>query len=340
MFVLRPITQRDFSELKDIAIASGHGFTSLPVDDNVLCNKITRTEQSVARDIQQAFDETYLFVLEDTDTNRIVGTSGIEAAVGTHIPIYHYHIGKTVHYSRTLDVYNAVEVLSMCNDYTGSSEICTLYLRPEYRRSQLGRFLSRARFLFMAQHPQRFSERVIAEMRGHQDEEGNSPFWQWLQEHFFSIEFPHADRLVGLGNKEFISELMPKYPIYANLLSSDAQEVIGKVHKDTLPALKLLEKEGFENRGYVDLFDAGPTVECKFDQIDGVKQSKTAKVSIQSTEPSAIVYAICNQHTEGFRATFTNNMSFDEESGIVNISPEVAEQLNVFNQDEVRFFVL
>ena len=33
MQVLRPITVNDFAALKEIAIESGHGFTSLPVDD-------------------------------------------------------------------------------------------------------------------------------------------------------------------------------------------------------------------------------------------------------------------------------------------------------------------
>ena len=56
---------------------------------------------------------------------------------------------------------------------------------------------------------------------------------------------------------------MPKYPIYVNLLSKEAQQVINKVHDKTVPALRLLEAEGFARRkGYVDIFDAGPTVEA------------------------------------------------------------------------------
>lgn len=31
-------------------------------------------------------------------------------------------------------------------------------------------------------------------------------------------------------------------------------EVIGKVHQQTLPALRLLEQEGFRYNGYVDIF--------------------------------------------------------------------------------------
>ena len=68
----------------------------------------------------------------------------------------------------------------------------------------------------MAEFRERFADRVIAEMRGVSDEKGNSPFWQWLEEHFFSVDFPTADYLTGIGQKVFIAELMPKYPIYVS----------------------------------------------------------------------------------------------------------------------------
>lgn len=219
MQVLRPITVNDFAALKEIAIESGHGFTSLPVDDGQLQEKIDRAQNSFTKNVDKPIDESYLFVLEDSETGKVIGTTAIEAAVGLSVPLYHYHLGKTVHHSPTLNVYNTVDILSMCNDYTGCSEICTLFLREDSRKGLTGRFLSRSRFLFMAQHSERFADTVIAEMRGVSDEDGHSPFWQWLQEHFFSIEFPQADHLVGLGDKVFISELMPKYPIYVNLLS-------------------------------------------------------------------------------------------------------------------------
>lgn len=64
---------------------------------------------------------------------------------------------------------------------------------------------------------------------------------------------------------------MPKLPIYINLLSDEAQAVIGKVHENTKPALRLLQKEGFICRDYVDIFDAGPTVECDLNNIDTVR---------------------------------------------------------------------
>jgi arginine N-succinyltransferase len=344
MQVLRPITTEDFAALKQIAIESGHGFTSLPVDDQLLIDKIDRAEKSFAKNINQPLDESYLFVLEDSETGEVIGTTAIEAAVGLSVPLYHYHLGKTVHHSPTLNVYNTVDILSMCNDYTGCSEICTLFLRENSRKGLTGRFLSRSRFLFMAQHSERFADTVIAEMRGVSDEDGHSPFWQWLQEHFFSIEFPKADHLVGLGDKVFISELMPKYPIYVNLLSKKAQAVIGNVHEKTKPALKLLEKEGFEHRDYVDLFDAGPTVEAKLGNIRSIRESQVCPITIGELEHisqhSSDTLAVCNQGVSGFRATFTQHAHYNHAKHTLVISQEVADALNLSQGDAARFFRL
>ena len=344
MQVLRPITVNDFAALKEIAIESGHGFTSLPVDDGQLQEKIDRAQNSFTKNVDKPIDESYLFVLEDSETGKVIGTTAIEAAVGLSVPLYHYHLGKTVHHSLTLNVYNTVDILSMCNDYTGCSEICTLFLREDSRKGLTGRFLSRSRFLFMAQHSERFADTVIAEMRGVSDEDGHSPFWQWLQEHFFSIEYPQADHLVGLGDKVFISELMPKYPIYVNLLSKKAQAVIGHVHDKTKPALKLLEKEGFEHRGYVDLFDAGPTVEAKLGNIRSIRDSQVCPITIGElehiNEQSSDTLAICNQGVSDFRATFTKHAHYNQAKHTLIISQEVADALHLKQGDAARFFRL
>ena len=226
MIIIRPIQASDYDSLHRIAIESGHGFTSLPVNEGLLKQRIAHSEDSFNKDVSSPGSEGYLFVMEDTDTGSVVGTSGIEAAVGLEDAFYHYHLGKVVHNSRELGIYNTVETLSLCNDYTGTSEICTLFLGESHRKNRNGRFLSRCRFLFMAEHKERFAETVIAEMRGISDEEGRSPFWNWLEEHFFSMDFPTADYLTGIGKKVFIAELMPKHPIYVSLLSKDAQKVI------------------------------------------------------------------------------------------------------------------
>lgn len=334
MIIVRPIQKNDYEALHRIAVESGHGFTSLPVNEELLQNKIARTEASFTKKVSQPGDEGYLFVMEDTDTGQVVGTSGIEAAVGLEDAFYHYHLGKVVHNSRELNIYNTVETLSLCNDYTGATEICTLFLSETHRKNNNGRFLSRFRFLFIAEHPERFDDTVIAEMRGVSDDEGRSPFWAWLEEHFFSIDFPTADYLTGIGKKVFIAELMPKYPIYVNLLSKDAQAVINQVHPHTVPAVRLLEAEGFSRRGYVDIFDGGPTVEANVKNIKTINKSKRCQViigDVQSTDN----YIICNSDVANFRATQAP-LSLRSTAEQVVISQEVSDALLVKEGDWVR----
>jgi arginine N-succinyltransferase len=340
MQIIRPIRFDDFSALQQISIESGHGFTSLPQCDDQLSAKIKSVEDTVNNAQPLNHNGSYLFVLEDTDSKEIWGTTGIEAAVGITSPLYHYRLSKIKQRSKSLGVNRTVSTLNLCNDYHGTTEICTLFLRQAYRKGTAGRLLSKIRFLFMAQHPERFSPKIIAEMRGVSDEQGNSPFWHWLQEHFFDIEFSEAVHLVGIGDKQFIAELMPKYPIYVSLLSQAAQSVIGTAHNNTVPALRLLQQEGFTHKGYVDLFDAGPTVEAQLSEISSVNNSVLAKVNIAQISDSADNIMLCNTKISDFRATLTKQVSFDHAKNILSISPEIAENLLLQNHDDVRFLVL
>lgn len=333
MNIIRPIRTSDFKALYEIAEESGVGFTSLPVNDNLLAKKITRSEASFTKEVSSPKNESYLFVMQDSTTEAVVGTCGIEACVGIEDAFYHYHLGKVVHASRELNIHNTVEILTVCNDYSGISEICTLFLREPARQPNMGRFLSKVRFLFMAEHQHRFTERVIAEMRGVSDENGRSPFWEWLEKHFFSMDFPTVDYLTGIGNKVFIAELMPKYPIYVNLLSQAAQAAIGKVHDKTKPALALLEEEGFKCRGYVDIFDAGPTIEAEVDTLKTVRESIRKPALIATINPQAPLHIIINTQVADFRAVFQPVEITDHH---ILISRETAKALHVHNSDMIR----
>lgn len=340
MLVVRPITMADFSALHRCAVESGHGFTSLPVNEELLTRRIQHSEASFCKsNVTQPGDEGYLMVAVDSETDQIVGTTAIEAAVGWETPFYSYYISTHVHSSPRLGVKKVVKLLTLDNNYTGCSELCTLFLLPEYRQGLNGRFLSKCRFLMLAQHPERFSNTIIAEMRGVSDAEGNSPFWEWLQAHFFDIDFTLADYLSGIGNKGFISDLMPKMPIYVNLLSEEAQAVIGEVHEFTRPALRLLQNEGFICRNYVDIFDAGPTVECDLRNIESVRHSCLLKVYISDNhqEKKSPLF-VSNTSFECFRAALIDS-DYDLDAGYVVFSQKEADLLLVADGDLVRVLV-
>ncbi|MGY5450766.1 arginine N-succinyltransferase [Agarivorans sp. MS3-6] len=335
MLVIRPIKEADYPALLQMAVASGIGFTSLPVDEPLLREKLAHSIRSFAAEADKPGDQHYLMVAEDTESGEVVGTCAIDAAVGMSSPFYTYHLGKVVHASRSLNVYNVVETLTLTNDYTGVTELCTLFLNESHREGQNGRLLSKCRFLLMAENPERFDESVIAEMRGVSDEQGRSPFWQWLQDNFFSVDFPTADYLTGVGKKEFIAELMPKYPIYVNLLSKDAQAVIGEVHEKTRPALRLLEDEGFCKHGYVDIFDAGPTVECPLKLIESVKHSFKLTVAIGEPSASAQQMLLTNARLKDFRAC-ASVIDIDLQQHTAVVSKETASALEVTNGASIR----
>jgi len=339
MLIIRPIRSSDFDALYQIAVESGHGFTSLPVNNELLQKKIARSEASFQKDVERPFDEGYLMVLEDTDTGDVVGTCALEAAVGMEDAFYHYRLGTEVYHSEQIHVRNEVETLTLCHDYTGAAELCTLFLRDSYRRDNNGRMLSRSRFLFLAQHAARFGETVIAEMRGVSDESGHSPFYGWLQKHFLGIDFVEADYLSGLGQKAFMAEMMPRNPVYVCLLPEEAQKVIGEVHTNTRPAISLLQAEGFRCRGYVDIFDGGPTVECNLADIRSVRESRLLTVTIGEMPASDSSYILSNTKLADYRASSADLLLSDNDDKVI-LSPELAAGLMVSEGEQVRVLAM
>lgn len=213
MMVIRPVERSDVSALMQLASKTGGGLTSLPANEATLSARIERAIKTWQGELPKS-EQGYVFVLEDSETGTVAGICAIEVAVGLNDPWYNYRVGTLVHASKELNVYNALPTLFLSNDHTGSSELCTLFLDPDWRKEGNGYLLSKSRFMFMAAFRDKFNDKVVAEMRGVIDEHGYSPFWQSLGKRFFSMDFSRADFLCGTGQKAFIAELMPKHPIY------------------------------------------------------------------------------------------------------------------------------
>lgn len=336
MMVVRPIRTDDWASLRALASKTGPGFTSLQDDDGQVQAKL---DAGVAAFEPERAAElaNYLFALEDSETGEVVGCCGIDAAVGLDNPWYNYRVGTIVQASKELDVYSKTQILTLSNDYTGFSELCSLFLDPDYRHNKNGSLLSKARFMFMAQFADRFYHTILAEMRGYSDEDGVSPFWEGLGRHFFTIDFDQADQLT-MHSKVFIAELMPKYPIYTNLLPPDAVEAIAKTHKNTTPARRLLENEGFRYTGHVDIFDAGPALEAPLQDIRAVRESRLVTVVVSDEETHGQPYLVSNTHFANFRCGLSalNRVGPDR----VQITHAKAKTLNVKTGDTLRVVAL
>jgi arginine N-succinyltransferase len=272
MLVIRSIAASDLDPLIDMAREVGGGMTTLKPDRQMLGDRVACAVASFQETIPPE-ERDYMFVMEDTETGHMAGVCAIKAAVGLNEPFYNYRIGTLVHSSRELNVFTRMETLYLSNDLTGATELCSLFLKPDYRKGYNGKWLSKSRFLFIAQFQQLFTEKIIAEMRGYLTEDGASPFYEGLGRHFFKMDFNHVDGLTAMGKKSFIAELMPRQPLYVEYLPDSAREVIGQVHRSTLPARKLLEQEGMHYEGYVDIFDAGPVLQGRVKELRSVRDS-------------------------------------------------------------------
>ncbi|MEE9211704.1 MAG: arginine N-succinyltransferase [Phycisphaeraceae bacterium] len=334
MLVIRPVSLNDLDQLVELTSMTSFGLTSLPKDRHLLRTRIAASQRAIEDTPDKPGGESYLFVMEDTDTGAVVGTSGVTAKVGGFEPFYAYRIETSVHESKMLNTRKEIRSLHLVTEHSGPTELVSLFLRPSHRRSGNGRFLSLARFLFLAEHPARFEPIVIAELRGVIDERGRSAFWDALGRHFFDIEFPDADYL-SVVNKRFIADLMPTHPIYIPLLPRAAQEVIGQVHDRTRPALDLLLSEGFEHGQMVDIFEAGPIVRCRREQIHTVKHSVRATVADIADKPIESDTFIISNTLADFRACLGQVAA--DSPGRVRLANDTAAALGIKPGDTVRY---
>lgn len=335
MFYIRPVKKTDLDSLTQLANLAHSGLTTLPKDRNYLSQKIDDSLRAFDEKVRRPAGEQYLFVLADSTNEQLLGTSGICSKVGGFQPFYTYKIKKENFEDRDLDIKKMVEVLHLIENHDGPSEICSLFVSPQFRSKGFGRLLSLCRFLFMAEFSHRFDSTIISELRGVSDKNGQSPFWNCVGKLFFEIEFSQADFLTGLGHKNFIKNLMPKYPIYCAMLPVSVQKVIGQVHQKTKPALHLLKKEGFVYAHEVDLFDAGPTVSAPLQNIKTVQQSITSTLSeITNNTINSKEHIITNSKLD-FKACFGKVLT--KQDGTICINKDVAQCLNLQTGDVIRF---
>ena len=278
-FLIRPARSDDLETIYEMAKLTGGGFTNLPPDRTALAAKLARTTDALARQTDMLADELIVLVLENAATGQVRGTCQIFSEVGQQWPFYSYRLSVMTQHSRELARTFRAEMLTLTTDLEGSTEVGGLFLHPRERAEGLGQLLARSRYLYIRQHRARFGDRVIAELRGVIDEAGGSPFWDGLAGRFFGMSFQEADEFNAIHGNQFIADLMPKTPIYTAMLTDSARSVIGLPHPTGRAAMRMLETEGFANTGYVDIFDGGPTMIGRTDELRTIAGARTAVIA-------------------------------------------------------------
>lgn len=332
--VMRPVEGRDFDQIHALAQLTGGGMTNLPMDKKALRQRIDHTLDSYARQVREPGDEVYMLVLEKD--GQVIGTSATFSAIGLHSGFVNYRINTMFHFSEQLGKRISRRLLVPTHDLTGISEVGSLFISPDARGGGFGKLLARSRYMFIAQSPHLFADRVCAELRGWRADDGGQPFWEAVGKHFFDMDFESADQHNALSGNQFIADLMPIYPLYIALLPEAARNAIGKPHRNAEPAFNMLLKEGFEFKGYIDVFDAGPVVSVKIDDMVTVRDSTPLKVRVaddpakQEDSRDMLLAAGAGPGFRSLRATASVN---DEN---IEISPAVASRLNVDTGSTIR----
>jgi len=118
---------------------------------------------------------------------------------------------------------------------------------------------------------------------------------------FFGTEFDEADRYNAIHGNQFIADLMPRYPVYVAMLPEAAAATIGQAHDDSVPARRMLEAEGFTWEGYVDIFDAGPTLTVRASELRTVRDSVVAIVETASSGEALAPHLVATGNLADFQ---------------------------------------
>ena len=300
MHLVRPCTLDDVSSIESLVRDNHAQISSLPRKRARLVERIEHSLRSFENDSTVTGGQFFLFVLEDTQTGQILGCSGIAMNNEIKRPFYNYRLGELIHASETFDIHTPVSVLHLTHELTGYNVLCSFAIKRELLGTRLFDLISRARFMFMRQFSDMFSDNLVVELQGVCNEEGQSAFWDSWGRNFFNMDYASANYHVATKSRTFLAELMPPHPVYVKMLTPEAQAVIGQHDQRADDIHALLEKEGFKSSSYVDIFDAGEVMLAKRDEVTTYKKA-SRKTLLNGSVSTGLPFLVCNDAYTDFR---------------------------------------
>jgi arginine N-succinyltransferase len=338
MFVVRPVHVADIPALEALVGTATPGVHTLPRTRESIAHAVERSTVSFASRPERPGEEAYFFVLESVEDRSLAGTATISSTAGAHGTFFAFRNDVIQQVSRDLGISHSVRALSLCSDLSGHSQLSGFYLRNRHRAGSEAQLLSRARLLFAALAPRRFSDHFFAAMAGITDADACSPFWDALGRKFFQMAFLEAERLIeGARNRTLITEMMPHYPVYVPLLPHAAQAAMGRVHAEGALPLRILTDEGFEPDKYIDLFDGGAILQARRNALRSFCQALPRRVAGHQTHADdgpKVACLIAAARETHFRAIVVECVPPDL-SGSVALAADAMRRLDVVHGDAV-----
>jgi arginine N-succinyltransferase len=365
MFKVRPVRSHDISALLVLAQEAGPGMTTLMSDQAALEATVNDAELCFAQpDVMKAHlrqsdvshgastpsgrdsghtfrrNARFLWVLEDTDTGSIVGCAAVKPSVGGDAPFYSMMRQHQRVHSATAGITREDAWLISGAHFPVATELGTLYLQKAYRQKNLAELLSYTRLLFIANFPDYFHSLLIAEVRGVQEADGSSPFWDALGRHFFHMTFAEADSLCWQQGTDFIAELMPKVPILQALLPVSAQRVISQAHHESHGALTLLQHQGLALSPYIDLFDGGPLIWADRAHVSVIKSAIHAQVVIGELKLHKPCWLVRHATLHGATMLVAGELAHQHSHAVLTMDAATAATLGVDTGAKVMVYAV
>jgi arginine N-succinyltransferase len=257
--LIRPAASSDVDDFYELARLAGAGFTSLPVNRELLAERLIGSERAFA-----GLPGILTLALEDRSTKTVVGCAAVKPG------------GKARPHFLNFQISADGQTLTPTAKYGDMTEVGSLLLHPDYRAHGVGPWLARSRYLLIAADPARFGDAIFSELRGVVNEDDRSPFYDGVCAPYFNCSFADADELCAHGLQADLNALLPSEPIALAGLRAEAREAMGKPHRAGRRALDYLEREGFRFEGIVDLLDGGPAVVSKTCAIRTIRSTVMA----------------------------------------------------------------
>jgi len=336
VLILRPVDSGDLNAL--VGLAGLLDSVNLPDDREFLEARIESSVRSFADAVEDWRAGIYLFVLEDTETGRVVGTSMILAKNGRP-GVPYFWLAETTEERRSAELGRRFvhTKLQLHSTEDGPTEIGGLILDPAYRNhaEKCGKALSIVRFAYISMHPEYFEREIIAEMLSPFVAPGVNRLWDAFGARFTGLPYREADHLSS-RSKDFIGDLFPRDPVYTTLFPEEVQSEIGKTGEMAVAALRILEKIGFHYLNQVDPFDGGPYYGAAREAITPVRERRQLVLPGEIFEPAveadATLALLAAEGKHGFRATVVPL----DRAGAPLVSKECREALGVGGGDRVH----
>ncbi|MGI9500395.1 MAG: arginine N-succinyltransferase, partial [Geminicoccaceae bacterium] len=265
--LIRPSTSSDIEDFHELARLAGAGFTSLPVNEALLAERLALSERAFAGE-----PGILTLALEDRRTKTVIGCAAVKPGGTPRADFLNFRISTD---GRTL---------APTVRYADLTEVGSLLLHPDYRKSGVGPWLAQSRYLLIAADLERFGEHIFSELRGVVDETDRSPFYEAVCAPLFGCSFADADALCARGLQAELNALLPNTPIALRALSPDALDSMGQPHRAGRRALDYLRDEGFRFQGVVDLLDGGPAVVAKSRSVKTIRTTFAAPLRAGITD--------------------------------------------------------